>query len=75
MPLSKLAAALAALSLPAAPAAAQPAPPPVPAPEQAEGSALGGDTDPAYFILPILILIALLIAVLRGEDDDPPISP
>ncbi|HYG30033.1 MAG TPA: hypothetical protein VD887_07445 [Allosphingosinicella sp.] len=75
MPPTKLAAALAAFSLAAAPAVARPAPPPQPAGEQAEGSTLRGDTNPAYYILPVLILIALLIAMLRGEDGETPISP
>ncbi|MEA3016471.1 MAG: hypothetical protein QOI38_1193 [Sphingomonadales bacterium] len=71
MSLTKLAAALATVSLAAAPAAARPAPPPAPAPEQAEGSALRGDTNPAYYILPLLIVIALLVAALRGEEEAP----
>lgn len=75
MPFKTLAAALAALSLAAAPAVAQTAPPPVPASEEAEGSALRGDSNPAYYILPILIVIALLIAMLRGDDGEPPVSP
>jgi hypothetical protein len=74
MSLRKLAAALTALSLAAVPAAARPAPAPSPAPEQAEGSALRGDTNPAYYILPLLIVIALLVAALRG-DEEPPTSP
>lgn len=75
MPFKKLTAPLAALSLAAAPAVAQAAPSPLPQPEQAEGSALRGDSNPAYYILPILIVIALLIAMLRGDDGEPPVSP
>jgi hypothetical protein len=74
MSLTKLAAGLAILSLATAPAVARPAQPPAPVPEQAEGSALRGDTNPAYYILPLLIVIALLVAALRGEEE-PPTSP
>jgi hypothetical protein len=65
-----LTAALAALALAAAPAAAAPAPAPAlqPAPESIEGSELNGSV---YWILPALIVIALLIAILAGGDDQP----
>jgi hypothetical protein len=66
----KILAALAAASLAAAPVAAQPAP--APAPETVEGSALRGEPK-AYYILPVLVLIALLVAVLKGEEG--PSSP
>lgn len=75
MSLKKLPAALAALSLAAAPAIAGATPPPTPSTEEAEGSTLRGDSNPAYYILPVLIVIALLIAMLRGEGDEPPLSP
>jgi len=70
MAASKLTALLASLSVAAAPAAiAAPAAPLEPAPETAEGSELRGRT--AYFILPVLVVIALLIAILAGEDEGP----
>ena len=70
MPARKILAALAAASLAAAPAAAQPAP--QPATESVEGSELRGESK-AYYILPVLVLIALLVAVLKGEEG--PSSP
>jgi hypothetical protein len=70
MAASKLTALLASLSLAAAPAAAAPSPEPLePAPETAKGSELRGRT--AYYILPVLVVIALLIAILAGEDEGP----
>lgn len=66
----KMLAALAAASLAAAPLAAQPAP--QPAPETVAGSELRGESK-AYYILPVLVLIALLIAVMKGEEE--PSSP
>ena len=60
-----------AAALAAAPAAAAPAAP-LPAPERAAGSELRG--DPAIYVLPLLIVIALLIAILAGEED-PRTSP
>ena len=63
-------AALAAFSLAAAPAAAQPRRAPEPAPEQVQGSELRGGGS-AYVVLPILVVIALLIALLSGEDEGP----
>ncbi|HEX8193437.1 MAG TPA: hypothetical protein VF552_11115 [Allosphingosinicella sp.] len=69
-----IATALAALALAAAPTAASAAPQPIePASESADGSALRGG---AIWILPALILVALLIAILAGEGgDEMPASP
>jgi hypothetical protein len=65
----------AAASLCAAPAAAAPSPAPAPAAETVDGSALHG-IDPAYWILPLLIVIALLIAILASEEpNSKPASP
>jgi hypothetical protein len=71
-PMKQMLAALAALTLAAAPAAA--APQPIePASESAEGSGLRGGV---YWVLPVLIVIALLIAILAGGDDEAePLSP
>ena len=62
------AAALAAAQ--AAAATAAPAPP-APASERVEGSALRRDA--AIYVLPLLVVIALLIAILAGEEE--PESP
>ena len=66
------AAIAASLALAAAPAVA--APTVAPATEQVEGSELRGRS--IYWALPLLIVIALLIAILAGDDDDTqPASP
>jgi hypothetical protein len=70
MPVRKILAAVAAASLAAAPAAARQAP--QPALETVQGSELRGE-NAAYFILPILVLLAILFAVLKGEEG--PSSP
>jgi len=69
----RLTGALAAFALAAAPAAAAPAPL-APASEQVQGSELHG-RGPVYWLLPALIIVALLIAITRGEDSGPPASP
>lgn len=62
----------AAIVMAVAPAAA--APPPAPAAEAVEGSGLRSDA--ALYVLPLLIVIALLIAILAGEDGEAaPASP
>ena len=61
-------AAFAALALAAAPVAATPPP----APERVEGSEIRGGTA-AYVLLPIVIVIALLIAITKGDGE--PESP
>lgn len=64
---------IAAAALSAGPLAA--APVPAPAPENVEGSALRG-VEAAYWILPLLIVIALLIAILAGDEPNTqPLSP
>jgi hypothetical protein len=67
-------AALAALALAAAPAAAAAAPPPLaPASEHIEGSELRGAV---YWLLPVLVIVALLIAMSAGDDSNAtPLSP
>ena len=68
--MKKTAAALAALALAAAPAAAAPRAPDLePAGERAEGSAMHDGA--VYWLLPALIVVALLIAILAGEDEEP----
>ena len=70
--MNKTAAALAAFALAAAPAAAAPRPPALePAGEHSEGSEMRGGS--VYWLLPALIVIALLIAILAGGDE--PASP
>jgi hypothetical protein len=65
-------AALAALALAAAPAAAAP-PPLTPASEHIEGSELHGAV---YWLLPVLVIVALLVAISAGDDGDAtPLSP
>lgn len=71
--MNKAAAALAALSLlAAAPATAQAprAPAPEPDSEQVEGSAVRGGV---YWLLPVLVIVALLTGILAGGDE--PASP
>lgn len=72
--MNRIAAAFAALSLAAAPALAQSQPPALdPAPETAEGSTLRSGI---YWVLPALIVVALLIAILAGDGgDEQPASP
>jgi hypothetical protein len=71
--MNRIAAALAALSLTAAPAAARQSAI-EPAPETTGGSELRSGAT--YWIVPALVLVALLIAILAGEEDaDPPKSP
>lgn len=68
--MNRTAAAFAAFALAAAPAAAAPRPPALePAGEQAQGSAVRGGT--VYWLLPALIVLALLIAILAGGDETP----
>jgi hypothetical protein len=67
----KMTAALAALALAAAPAgAAAQVPAPEPAAETVEGSEMRGAS---YWIVPALVVIAILIAILAGEEE--PNSP
>jgi hypothetical protein len=69
-----LTAAIAALALAAAPAAAAPQPI-APAPEHVEGSELNGG-NAVYYILPVLIIAAILLAMTAGGDNDAkPASP
>lgn len=71
----KLLAAIASLSLAASPAAAQP--PQDTGAQQNEDEADGGNMKGelwGYLALPAIIVVILLIAVLRGEDEDS-ISP
>lgn len=70
--LARTLAALAALSLAAAPVAAQPAPAADPAPEQAQGSTLRGEAV-GYVLLPLLVLLVVLVAALKGDEE--PHSP
>jgi hypothetical protein len=72
--MTRIAAAFAALLLAAAPAAAQAQPPALdPASETAEGSEFRSGI---YWVLPALIVIALLIAILAGDGgDEQPASP
>jgi hypothetical protein len=68
--MKKTAAAFAAFALAAAPAAAaSPMPAIEPAGEHAEGNAVRGGT--VYWLLPALIVLALLIAILAGGDEAP----
>ena len=70
--MKRLTATLAALALTAAaPAAAAPQPL-EPAPETVEGSELEGAV---YWLLPVLVLIALIIAMTAGDDEATPASP
>ncbi|HEY0012351.1 MAG TPA: hypothetical protein VGB79_05805 [Allosphingosinicella sp.] len=70
--MKQMIAAFAALALAAAPAAAAPQPL-QPAPERIEGSELSGGV---YWLLPVLVIIALLIAIGAGEDGEAtPLSP
>jgi hypothetical protein len=69
MPACRLIALIAAAALAAAPAAAATAAPlPEPAPETADGSGMRGAV---VYVLPLLVLIALLIAMTNGGDDAP----
>jgi hypothetical protein len=64
---------VAAATLIAAPAAAAPAP--APARASVEGSAIRG-VDTAYWILPALIVLALLVAILaKDQPKATPLSP
>ncbi|HEX8644000.1 MAG TPA: hypothetical protein VF702_08830 [Allosphingosinicella sp.] len=68
--MNKTAAALAAFALAAAPASAAPRGPALePAGERIEGSAMRGGS--VYWLLPALIVLALLIAILAGDEDAP----
>lgn len=74
--LSKLLAALCALSVAAAPAAAQsspaPEPEPSPAPEERpnlEGEAIG------YLAVPVLLVLTIIVGLLIGGGDEEPESP
>ena len=70
--MKKTAAVLSAFALAAAPATAAPRAPALqPAGEQAEGSAMRGGA--VYWLLPALIVLALLIAILAGDEE--PRSP
>ena len=65
----KFLAAVAAATLSAAPVAAQPSETAGPRAERNDGNGL----DVAYFVLPLLVLIALLVAITK--DDEGPVSP
>ncbi len=65
---------IAAAALAASPAAAQTSPGPVePAPEQVEGSALRSGA--AIYVLPLLVVLALLLALVKEKETEPPVSP
>ena len=73
----KLIAAVVSLSLAAAPATAQPPQGAAPTAQDGADADGGGNMKGelwGYLALPALIVVILLIAVLRGEDEDP-ISP